>query len=55
MTTDDTHRSVLILGRSQLVIDDAVSGRRDLGYSTSGPNLPSGAKRAINRAGDLLT
>jgi hypothetical protein len=38
MTTDDTHRSVLILGRSQPVIDDAVLGLRDLGYSAQATN-----------------
>ena len=33
MTPDKTDRSVLVLGRSQLVIDDAVIGLRDLGYA----------------------
>jgi hypothetical protein len=38
MTTDNTDRSVLILGRSQLVIDDAVAGLRDLGYTAQATN-----------------
>jgi hypothetical protein len=38
MTTDNTDRSVLVLGRSQLVIDDAVLGLRDLGYTAQATN-----------------
>jgi hypothetical protein len=38
MTTDNTDRSVLLLGRSQLVIDDAVAGLRDLGYTAQATN-----------------
>jgi hypothetical protein len=38
MTTDNTDRSVLILGRSQLVIDDTVLGLRDLGYTAQATN-----------------
>jgi hypothetical protein len=38
MTTDNTDRSVLILGRSQLVIDDAIAGLRDLGYTAQATN-----------------
>jgi hypothetical protein len=33
MTTDNTDRSVLVLGRSQLVLDDAVAGLHELGYT----------------------
>ena len=32
MTTDSPRRSVLLIGKSQLVLDDAVAGLRDLGY-----------------------
>ena len=32
MTTDNPQRSVLLIGKSQLVLDDAVAGLRDLGY-----------------------
>jgi hypothetical protein len=38
MTTDNAHRSVLILGRSQLVIDDAVAGLHELGYTAQATN-----------------
>jgi hypothetical protein len=33
MRTDDTDRGVLVLGRSQLVLDDALAGLRELGYN----------------------
>jgi hypothetical protein len=39
MTTDnDNHRSVLVLGRSQRVLDDIVAGLGNLGYSTQATN-----------------
>lgn len=38
MTTENTQRSVLILGRSQLVLDEVVAGLRDLGYQAEGTN-----------------
>jgi hypothetical protein len=38
MTTENTARSVLILGRSQLVIDDAVAGLHELGYAAQATN-----------------
>ena len=38
MTTDKADRSVLVLGRSRLVIDDAVVGLRDLGYTAEATN-----------------
>jgi len=45
MTTDNTDRSVLILGPQQLVIDDTVLGLRDLGYTprqqTTSPTSPA--------------
>lgn len=33
MTTGNLKRSVLVFGKSQLVLDDAVAGLRDLGYT----------------------
>ena len=38
MTTDNRERSVLLIGRSQRVLDDAVAGLRDLGYNADGTN-----------------
>jgi hypothetical protein len=38
MTADNTDRSVLVLGRSQLVIDDAVAGLHELGYTAQATN-----------------
>ena len=39
MTTDnETQHSVLVLGKSQLVLDDAVAGLRDLGYKAEATN-----------------
>jgi hypothetical protein len=38
MTADHTDRSVLVLGRSQLVIEQAVVGLRDLGYTAQATN-----------------
>jgi hypothetical protein len=32
MRTDNTQRSVLLIGKSQLVLDESVAGLRDLGY-----------------------
>jgi hypothetical protein len=32
MTPDNTQRSVLLIGKSQRVLDDSVAGLRDLGY-----------------------
>ena len=38
MTTDTAHRSVLLIGKSQLVLDDAVAGLRALGYTADATN-----------------
>ena len=38
MTTDDSVRSVLLIGKSQLVLDDAVAGLHDLGYKAEATN-----------------
>jgi hypothetical protein len=38
MTTDNAARSVLLIGKSQLVLDDAVAGLRDLGYRAEATN-----------------
>jgi hypothetical protein len=38
MTTDRAQRSVLLIGKSQLVLDDAVAGLRDLGYTAEATN-----------------
>ena len=38
MTTDSIQRSVLLIGRSQLVLDDAVAGLHDLGYTARATN-----------------
>src|SRR5919204_2522697 len=38
MTTDNPQRSVLLIGKSQLVLDDAVAGLRDLGYRAEATN-----------------
>ena len=38
MTTDNPQRSVLLIGKSQLVLDDAVAGLRDLGYKAEATN-----------------
>jgi hypothetical protein len=38
MTTDNPQQGVLVLGRSQLVIDDALADLRDLGYRADGTN-----------------
>jgi hypothetical protein len=38
MTTDNTQRSVLLIGKSQLVLDDTVAGLRDLGYKAEATN-----------------
>lgn len=38
MTTDKTPRRVLVLGRSQLVLDEIVAGLGDLGYSAQATN-----------------
>jgi hypothetical protein len=38
MTTDNVARSVLLIGKSQLVLDDAVAGLRDLGYRADATN-----------------
>jgi hypothetical protein len=38
MTNDNTDRSVLVLGRSQLVIDEAVAGLHELGYNAQATN-----------------
>jgi hypothetical protein len=38
MTIDNTPRSVLLIGKSQLVLDESVAGLRDLGYQAEGTN-----------------
>ena len=38
MATDDLQRSVLLIGKSQLVLDDALAGLRDLGYRADATN-----------------
>ena len=38
MTTHNPQRSVLVIGRSQRVIDDAVAGLRELGYTAQATN-----------------
>jgi hypothetical protein len=38
MTTDDTQRSVLLIGKSQLVLEDTVARLRDLGYKAEATN-----------------
>jgi hypothetical protein len=38
MRTDTTQHSVLVIGRSQLVIDDTVAGMRELGYEAEATN-----------------
>jgi hypothetical protein len=42
MTTDQPPQSVLVIGRSQLVLDDAVAGLRQLGYIAQATNDFSG-------------
>ena len=38
MTTDNASRSVLLIGRSQLVLDESVVGLGDLGYKAEATN-----------------
>jgi hypothetical protein len=38
MHTDKPQRSVLLIGKSQLVLDDSVAGLRDLGYKAEATN-----------------
>jgi hypothetical protein len=38
METDKPQRSVLLIGKSQLVLDDSVAGLRDLGYKAEATN-----------------
>jgi hypothetical protein len=38
MTTDNADRSVLLIGKSQLVLNDSVAGLRDLGYQAEATN-----------------
>jgi hypothetical protein len=38
MTSDNPQRSVLLLGKSQLVLDQSVAGLRDLGYKAEATN-----------------
>jgi hypothetical protein len=38
MTTDNDQRSVLLIGKSQLVLNDAVAGLSDLGYKAEATN-----------------
>jgi hypothetical protein len=38
MTTDPAQRSVLLIGKSQLVLDESVAGLRDLGYKADATN-----------------
>jgi hypothetical protein len=38
MATDNPRRSVLLIGKSQLVLDDALAGLRELGYKAEATN-----------------
>jgi hypothetical protein len=38
VTTDKPQRSVLLIGKSQLVLDESVAGLRDLGYKAEATN-----------------
>jgi hypothetical protein len=38
MAPDNPQRNVLLIGKSQLVLDDALAGLRDLGYEAEGTN-----------------
>ena len=38
MTADGAQRSVLLIGKSQLVLDESVAGLRDLGYKAEATN-----------------
>src|SRR5512133_1167530 len=38
MTSDNAQRSVLLIGKSQLVLDESVAGLRDLGYKAEATN-----------------
>jgi vacuolar-type H+-ATPase subunit F/Vma7 len=38
MATDNPQRSVLLIGKSQLVLDGALAGLRDLGYKAEATN-----------------
>ena len=38
MATDNSQRSVLLIGKSQLVLDDTLAGLRDLGYKAEATN-----------------
>jgi hypothetical protein len=38
MTPDNAQRSVLLIGKSQRVLDDSVAGLRDLGYKAEATN-----------------
>jgi hypothetical protein len=38
MTTDNAQHSVLLIGKSQLVLDESVAGLRDLGYKAEATN-----------------
>jgi hypothetical protein len=38
MTTENAQRSVLLIGKSQLVLDESVAGLRDLGYKAEATN-----------------
>jgi hypothetical protein len=38
MTTDDTERTVLLIGKSQLVLDESVASLRDIGYKAEATN-----------------
>jgi hypothetical protein len=38
MRTDNAQRSVLLIGKSQLVLDESIAGLRDLGYKAEATN-----------------
>ena len=38
MATNSPQRSVLLIGKSQLVLDDAIAGLRDLGHNAEATN-----------------
>src|SRR5262249_5165927 len=55
MSSDDRPPRVLLIGRSQLVLDDTVAGLRDLGYKAEATNdFPAITRRFDARRLDLV-
>ena len=55
MTTDNAQRSVLLIGKSQRVLDESVAGLRDLGYRAEATNdFDDVASRFDVKAKDLV-